>query len=202
MDRWCELFLDGTACAESDTLQCGAQRAGALRGSYPGYLWPVLAPSRCSTYADRRRTVGLRAVRPSFRQSVTALHHVGVVSDDVTCSRCNQTPASLTGHQSYATTAFLKRLFPFIAQMNAFQRKGSHYLRFISQPPCYVFGFEINLPAYSGKTMRSALFPTQQPHLAALNCPFYQVYFHISTCWTACSHAEHPKSMLHLNEQG
>lgn len=76
MDRWPELFLDGTVCAESDTLQCGAQRAGVLRGSYPGYLWQVLAPSCCSTYADRRLAVGLRPVRPSFCQSVRAFHHV------------------------------------------------------------------------------------------------------------------------------
>lgn len=38
MDRWPELFLDGTVCAESDTLESGTQRAGVLRGSYPGYL--------------------------------------------------------------------------------------------------------------------------------------------------------------------
>lgn len=31
MDRWPEPFLDGTVCAESDTLQSGAQRAGVLR---------------------------------------------------------------------------------------------------------------------------------------------------------------------------
>lgn len=76
MDRWPELFLDGTACAECDTLHSGAQRAGVLRGSSPGHLWQVSAPSRRSTYADRRLAVGLTPVRPSFCPSVTAFHQV------------------------------------------------------------------------------------------------------------------------------
>lgn len=62
-----------------------------------------------------------------------------------------------------------------------------------------MFGFELNSPDGSCTCPNTT---TWIHHILQLWIVTSTTSFHTYTCWTVCNHAEHPKSMLHLNEQG